>query len=167
VWTKRDSTAPERLKIGRYLTGLLRTLGYRATLRALDPDSFYAYVGDSRHRAQIGVAAWVPDVPSGASSFFEPVLTCNSYEPATPTNSNFAGYCDPRVDAEIRRAERLELTNPAAASALWTKIDRRVGKAAPWVPLYNVRMTDVLSTRVGNYLHNPMFGFLLGQAWVK
>ena len=168
VWTKRDPSAPERFKIGRYLTDVLRGLGYRATLRtASNPDSFYPYVGDSRHQVQIGVAAWVPEVPNGASSFFEPVLTCNSYEPGSPTNSNLSGFCDPRTDALIRRAVQFEQTSAAAASAVWTKIDRRIAAAAPWVPLYNVRMSDVLSTRVGNYQHNPMLGFLLDQAWVN
>ena len=35
------------------------------------------------------------------------------------------------------------------------------------VPLDNPRNIDLVSERLGNYQHNPQFGFLLDQAWVK
>lgn len=92
---------------------------------------------------------------------------CRAYTPASGENQNLSAYCDARTDAVIRHAENLEPTAPAAAGALWSNVDRRIGYAAPWVPLYNVRSTDVLSVRVDNYEHNPMLGFLIDRAWVK
>ena len=35
------------------------------------------------------------------------------------------------------------------------------------VPLFTMRWNDVLSNRLGNYEYNPMFGFLIDQAWVR
>jgi peptide/nickel transport system substrate-binding protein len=166
VWTKSEASEPWRLAIGRYITGLLDTLGYRATLHPLPPDRYDAYIADSRHRAQIGIDDWFPDTYD-ASAFFEPLLTCRAYTPASISNQNLAGYCDRRTDATMRRAQNLEPISQAAAGALWTKVDRRIGRAAPWVPLYTTRLTDVLSTRVGNYEYNPMLGFLIDQAWVR
>jgi len=164
VWTRGD---PVRLAIGRYVAGLLRGLGFSSKLRVMqDIESYYNAVSDSRRHAQIGVAGWGPDVldPSG---FFEPILTCSSYVPASSTNANYAGYCDRQIDADIRRAETLAATNPGKSSELWAAIDRRITNASPWVPLYTPRWNDVLSSRLGNYEYNPMFGFLIDQAWVK
>jgi peptide/nickel transport system substrate-binding protein len=164
LWTPDD---PERIAIGRYVTGLLRTLGFMATLHVVHSHAtYYDYVSDSRHHAQIGIAGWGPDVldPSG---FFDPLLTCASYVPASSSNANYAGYCDRRTDAVIRQAEMLAATDAGASSDLWAAIDRRVGIASPWVPLYTVRWNDVLSSRLGNYEYHPMFGFLIDQAWVK
>jgi peptide/nickel transport system substrate-binding protein len=164
LWTPDD---PDRVAIGRYVAGLLRTLGFRATLRVMHShETYYDYVSDSRHHAQIGISGWVTDVfdPSG---FFEPVLTCASYVPASSFNANYAGYCDRRTDVDIRRAETLAATNPGASNELWAAIDRRIGIASPWVPLYTMRWNDVMSKRLGNYQYHPMLGFLIDQAWVK
>jgi len=35
------------------------------------------------------------------------------------------------------------------------------------VPLFNPKLTDVVSQRVGNYQHNPQWGVLLDQLWVR
>jgi ABC-type transport system substrate-binding protein/DNA-binding SARP family transcriptional activator len=155
VWA--NSSEPIHLRIGRYITTLLNTLGYRATLHPLQPEP--------GHGAQIGIVGWIPDTPDASASF--ELLTCSTYQQASPANPNLAEYCDPRTDTEIQRAMRLEPVSPGTANALWSKIDRQIVRAAPWVPLYNLRTTDVLSTRVGNYQHNPMLGFLLDQAWLK
>ena len=163
VWAKRDPTEPERLQISRYLKGLLGVLGYHATLKVLSPDRYYAYIANPRNGAQIGLDDWIPDT-NDPSAFFEPLLTCKAYP---PHGWNLAGYCDTRTDAEIVRAKNLEATAPGNANALWAKIDGRIVHAAPWVPLYTPHLTDVLSSRVGNYKYNPVFGFLLDQAWVK
>jgi ABC-type transport system substrate-binding protein/DNA-binding SARP family transcriptional activator len=166
-WTRSEPDRPEQLAIGRYVVGLLRTLGYHATLQTLpSPGRYYDYVDDARHRVQAGLSGWVPDIldPSG---FFELLLTCRQYLPASTKNANLAGYCDRKTDAEILQAENLAPTDPAAANRLWAAIDRRVVAAAPWVPLVTLRWTDIISRRVGNYQYNPMLGFLLDQAWVK
>ena len=33
--------------------------------------------------------------------------------------------------------------------------------------MYNVKVTDFVSRRVGNYQYNPQWGALLDQMWVK
>ena len=167
VWTTRDPSEPERLTIGHYLTGVLRSLGYRATLHPLSPPTYWTFVANSRHRAQVGLSDWFPDYTTDASALVQPLLTCSAYQRSSSANQNLAGYCDPRTDTQIAQAKRLGAATPGVANALWSKIDRRIVHAAPWVPLYTPRLTDVLSNRVGNYEYNPVFGFLLDQAWVK
>ena len=38
---------------------------------------------------------------------------------------------------------------------------------AVWVPLVNPRVFDFVSARVHNYQHNPLWGFLAQQVWLK
>ena len=60
-----------------------------------------------------------------------------------------------------------QVTDPAAATALWADIDRRLTWQAPWLFLYNNRQADFVSERVGNFQYNLQYGILLDQMWVK
>jgi YVTN family beta-propeller protein len=153
--------------IGPYAVKLLRSLGYRASLRTRNGYGYFEVVGDSRTRAQIGTTEWISDYPA-ASGFFNAVLTCDSFLPRNPGNSNDAEFCDPSIDRRIRRALNAQATNPDAARGLWEGIDRDTTDRAPWVPLVNPRIVDVLGTRVGNYQYSYAGpGPLIDQLWVR
>ena len=141
---------------GDYFVSVLRSLGYQARFRNLDP----------RRKVQAGIALWNPDYPS-ASDFFPVVLTCGSFVPRSRLNLNLAEFCNHPVDAEIARARALQATDPGAASRLWSKVDRDVVNQAPWVFLENQRNVNFVSRRVGNYQYNPQWGVLLDQLWVR
>ena len=69
-WGKLPTSADDapRKAAGSYLVQLLKDLGYRATLRAVPIDQFYAELGNS----QIGFAGgFSPDFPA-PSTFFLP-----------------------------------------------------------------------------------------------
>ena len=150
--------------LGPYAVKLLRSLGYRvSTKEQKTPDLAY----DSRTQAQIGTIEWISDYPT-ASGFFNIILTCASFVPANAVrNSNAAEFCDPQIDREIKQALSEQLTNPEAAGALWQQVDRQTVDQAPWVPLVNPKVVDVLSKRVGNYQYSPAFGMLFDQLWVR
>jgi hypothetical protein len=42
-----------------------------------------------------------------------------------------------------------------------------VTDAAPWIAAFSERDQDFVSARVGNYQHNPQWGMLIGQVWVR
>jgi peptide/nickel transport system substrate-binding protein len=46
-------------------------------------------------------------------------------------------------------------------------VDRQAADQAPWVPLVNPKVVDVLSKRVGNYQYSPQLGMLIDQLWVR
>jgi hypothetical protein len=46
------------------------------------------------------------------------------------------------------------------------RIDSQIVDQAPWLPLVNPKVVDVLSKRVGNYQYNPS-GVLIDQLWVR
>ena len=94
-----------------------------------------------------------------AASFLLTGFTCK------PRNLSF--FCDRRVDAEIARALKLEATDPDAAQALWTKVERDVVDLAPRCRCSPRRTSNIVSKRVGNYLYNPEWGILFDQLWVR
>jgi len=152
--------------IGPYAVKLLRSLGYRTSMKVRGIDSYFSLIGDSRTKAQIGTAEWISDYPA-PSGFFNPILTCASFLPNSPENVNNAQFCDPRIDRQINKALTEQATNPDAARGLWERIDRQTVDQAPWVPLVNPKVVDVLSKRVGNYQYSPQLGVLFDQLWVR
>jgi YVTN family beta-propeller protein len=153
--------------LGPYAVSLLRSLGYRATLKTRSGFEYFGVVGDSRTRAQIGTIEWISDYPS-ASGFFNAVLTCDSFLPKNPANSNDAQFCDPGIDRRIRDALTKQAADPDAARGLWERVDRETVDQAPWVPLLNPKAIDVLAKRVGNYQYSAAgLGMLIDQLWVR
>jgi peptide/nickel transport system substrate-binding protein len=162
VWSWSDLAG-----LGPYTTRLLHSLGYRVSLKTVRGNDYFATAFNSRNDPQIGTAEWITDYPT-ASGFFDPLFTCASFQPRSSNNVNGAEFCDPRLDRKISRAVTEQTTNPDAARRLWAQIDRSTVDAAPWVPLVNPNVVDVLSNRVGNYQYNPAgWGMLIDQLWVR
>ncbi len=157
---------------GEYMASLLRSIGFRADVKAITPgpsgpSNYFSAVADPRNRAQIGYGGWFADYPS-AAGFIPPLLSCAAYVPTSPeTSSNLTGFCDPSIDAKMARATALQATNPPAATLLWQQIERELLAQAPLVPTDNRRNGDFVSKRVGNYQYNPQWGVLLSQLWVR
>jgi peptide/nickel transport system substrate-binding protein len=153
VWTYEDKRT-----LGAYFVSLLQRLGYHSTLRvAPDYDSHWrATLGQRRNHAQIGISAWLSDI--GVPSNFASPFTCEGVGMPSPH------YCDPGIDAQFAAARRATGTD---SNALWQKVYERIEAAAPAVPLVNRREVTLVSKRVGNFQHHPMWGTLLEQLWVR
>jgi YVTN family beta-propeller protein len=152
--------------VARYFASLLRQLGYRTSLRILGFPEVFAYVADSRNRAQIGAAGWFADTLA-ASNFFQPILTCASFVPKSPANLNFFEYCDPRLDAKMKEAAALQAADPVRANELWSEVDRALVDRALALSWGSPRHRVLVSERVGNHQSHPLWGTLLDQLWVK
>ena len=156
VWAASDQFFIPR-RVPRYVTAVLRLLGYRAQLHRIP----YARFSPSMRRGiQLSVDGdWVPDY-AAPSSYLPQFFGCNG-------GSNRKHYfCDPRLDRRMRRASVLELADPASAAALWENIDHELVDRAVWVPTVNVGVTELVSRRLRNYQYHPVFGFLAAQAWL-
>jgi YVTN family beta-propeller protein len=151
--------------LGPYMVKLLRSLGYRASLKLVG-DDYFQVVPDSRHRVQIGFVYWAADYPA-ASNFLNNLLSCRAFRPRTASNQNYAEFCDPSIDRQTQRALTVQATNPLAATELWARVDRQMVDRAPWLPLFNPKVVDFLSKRVGNYQYNLEWGMLTDQLWVR
>ncbi len=153
---------------GGYITSILRSLGYKARLKTIPHDGRATWAPNR----QTGVGGWGADYPS-ANDVVSPTFTCQSYHPDPNANGNFAAFCDKHVDAEIERARALQATDPAAASSLWSKIDREITNEAPWVTIHTAVLPDLVSRRTGNYINcflSSVTGSTtacLDQLWVR
>jgi len=163
-------TTPDEVTtaVSLYFVSLLKELGYDATTKTLQSGVEYTYVQDSANQAQMSMSYWYPDYPAPAD-FLDIVVGCGGYHEHSTANPNLSMFCDPTIDAKTKAAEAMQLTDPAAAVALWTEVDRLTTDAAPWVPLFVASRLDFVSSRVGNYQSNPSVvgGFMFEQAWVQ
>jgi YVTN family beta-propeller protein len=147
------------LALARYFASVLRELGYRTSLRVF-PDfvQYLEYAGDASNRAQIGQAGITAAILA-PSDFFQPFTCSDSLNPSE--------YCDPKLDARMRRAAALQASNPAQANRLWSEIERELVRQAPIVPVANVQQRVFVSRRVGNHQSHPLWGTLIEQLWVE
>jgi YVTN family beta-propeller protein len=152
--------------VGSYLVGLLKKLGYRASLHTVPVDLFFNAISNFRSKIQMGLVSWGADFPA-ASTFFHPVLTCRSFYRDPTSTANYAGFCDPHSDELASQAQAAQFTDPGAARRLWGRVDRMVTDRAPWAPVLNEASTVFVSSRVGNYQESPVYGPLLAQIWVR
>jgi peptide/nickel transport system substrate-binding protein len=163
VW---DTPTPQVLfDEGRYVTALLRRLGYRASLHVLEEAAFYRYTDDSRNHAQVISGGWSADYPS--PSVFIGRLTCASFIPNSTSTFDDSEFCDAAIDRQVARAEALQATQPADAEALWARLDHELTDRAIWLPTVTGKTTDVVSKRVGDYQYHPFWGAFVDQLWVR
>jgi len=142
--------AAERAE-GAYVASVLRQLGYRTQLKTVTPfDRYTDAIFDPRAKVQIAALRWFSDYPAASGFINSEIFDC-SY------------FCDRKIDRLIERARALQATNPRAANALWTRIDRELTDAAPWLFLYNNKQADFVSPRVRNFQYNLQYGILLDQ----
>ena len=92
------------------------------------------------------------------------MLRCAGFTRQSPLNTNWAEFCDTRIDAQIRQA--MQATGPTA-DQLWARIDHELVDQAPLVPLVNRTWIDFVSKRVGNYQFSWQAGPLLDQLWIR
>ncbi|HJQ50423.1 MAG TPA: ABC transporter substrate-binding protein [Gaiellaceae bacterium] len=156
--------------IGPPVTNLLRSLGYRPSVKVVQNGKGFIYfnvVGDSRKKAQIGIFGWTADYPA-PSDFFLQLFTCAAFKSNSPANANYPEFCDPAIDRQIKRALAQEVLNPQAADQLWQGVDRALTDQSVIVSLNSSRTVDVVSKRVGNYQYSGNgFGVLIDQLWVR
>lgn len=133
----------------------LRALGYRARLLVSD-EGYFQVLEKRSDDVQAVWSGWVSDCPSSASWIGEQ-FSCGSHP----------FFCDSRVDRAIRRATALQASDPSAANAAWTALDRLIMDRAPFVPLLTGQLPYFVAERVGNYQYHPVHELLLDQLWVR
>jgi ABC-type transport system substrate-binding protein/DNA-binding SARP family transcriptional activator len=144
----------------------LRQLGYRASLRLLPDSTYFAYTMDSRNHAQVIDVGWGADYASADN--FIGKLACAYFVPGSALATTDASeFCDPALDRQIARAAAQQATNPVAAASLWAQLDRKLTDLAILVPTVTPNEIDFLSSRVRNYLYNPVWGALIDQFWTR
>ena len=164
MWSDNSGSDPT---IGAFTVSVLRELGYRAKLHTASHAAVVQLVNDSRHGVQASTGwGWQADYPS-ASDFFDVFFRCSDFRLADPADTrNGSFFCDRAADRLMTKADNEQTTDPLAAAATWTAVDRAVTYSAPWVTLANLNNVDFLAAGVTNYQYNPFLGVLVDQLHV-
>jgi peptide/nickel transport system substrate-binding protein len=157
---------PVNEAVGQYVLSVLNAIGYKATLKPQSANIQFNYIQNTKNKVQISLTQWYQDYPA-ASDFLKVLLSCSGFHPNNDNSINIAGYCNKTIDAQMNKAETLELTNVTAANKIWGQVDQALMKQAPWVPLFNPKQIDFISKRVGNYQFSHQFYMYVDQLWVK
>jgi YVTN family beta-propeller protein len=142
-----------------YIARVLRDLGYQVTVEDI-PQAHRPYsTTDPVYEGyqlftQLG---WLADYDS-PSTFYDRLASCRL--------PNLTRYCNEAIDAVARKAVAMATTDPGAAAALWSQVDRMLVDDGAFVTLGNRVNMQVVSTRVGNYQARATYGPVLSQLWV-
>jgi peptide/nickel transport system substrate-binding protein len=152
--------------MGIYLQSVLNEIGYKATVKPISPNIFFTYAQNTKNKVQINVQQWYQDYPA-ASDFLYILFGCESFHPGSDSSINIAGFCNKKINDQMKKNLALAVTNEAAANVQWAKIDREVTDQAPMATLFNPKHIDFVSKRVGNFVFSKQFYWLVDQAWVQ
>ena len=152
--------------MGTYLQSVLNEIGYKASIKSISPDIQFSYIQNTNNRTQISITQWNQDYPA-ASDFLYILLSCDSFHPGSDSSVNIAGFCDKRIDGEMREALKTAITDPVAANKIWARIDQEVTDQAPLAAFATPKRVDFVSTRVGNFQFHQQYFWIISQSWVK
>jgi peptide/nickel transport system substrate-binding protein len=147
--------------VAKGVISTLEAIGYHAHLKVVP---FTVYYGPNHlqlySRVQAGIFPWFADYVA-PSAFLDALVECGQ------AGTNAGRFCDPALDARIKKALTDESLQAGVASQEWASIDHSLVHAAVDVPLSNSLEEDFVSGRVGNYTYNPQWGVLVDQLWVR
>ena len=151
-----DTSAVQRA-IGTYVLSVLQQLGYDARLRVLSGNLQFTYIQNTDNHVQISLTPWYADYP-GATDFLPLLFGCASFHAGSDSSINFAGLCDPALDA------RMQAVADSGDPAGWAAIDREITDRAAYAVLFNPRYIDVTSRRVHGFFYHEQYHWLLDEA---
>jgi peptide/nickel transport system substrate-binding protein len=143
-----------------YVARVLRDLDYQVTVEDIPLDHRLYNAKDPAYEeyqlfTQYG---WVADY-NLPSTFYDHVASCR--------HPNLTRYCNEAIDAVAQKAVNLQTSDPGAAVALWSRVDRMLVDDGAFVTLGNRVDIELVSTRVGNYQARASYGAVLSQLWVQ
>ena len=160
-----EDLAPNRA-IGVYMQSLLKSLGYVADVKVMASNVQWPYIQNTKNKVQISLSEWYQDYPA-ASDFLNVLFGCDSFHPEADASVNIAGFCDKAIDAKMKDAQATGITDDAAANKKWAQIDKDVTDAAAAAVLFTPKHVDFISKRVGNFMFNGQYYWVVTQSWVQ
>ncbi len=159
-----DKAIPK--SIATYMQSLLRDLGYDVDLKIISHNIQFTYIQNTNNKVQVSVTDWYQDYPA-PSDFLSVLFSCASFHEGSDSSINIAGFCDKKIDDDMKKAATTAVTDRPAADKLWAQVDREVTDAAPAAALFQPKRVDFVASHVGNFTYSDQIHFLFSQAWVK
>ncbi len=154
VWG--DSEAENEAAV-TYYQDVLTQLGFKATLKIVNPDNYFTVIGNqTTPDLDTGWSDWFQDYPH-PNDFFQPLLSGESILPTN--NGNFAEIDNPKFNQEISRLGEEQL-GPEQEKA-YEALDKEYMEEAPWAPYGTRTLSTFVSSAIN--LDNVIFNSTFGQ----
>jgi peptide/nickel transport system substrate-binding protein len=153
VWTDTESASRDA---ATYYQGVLEEIGFKVTLKELDPDNYFTVIGNtSTPDLDTGWANWFEDYPH-PDDFFGPMLAEESIAPTNGTN--LARFADPELSKKI--SELAEEPLGPEQEAGYAQLDQEFMEQAPLAPYGTSTSSTFVSSAINleNVVFNPTFG---------
>jgi peptide/nickel transport system substrate-binding protein len=152
--------------LGTYLVSVLNELGFKATSKVISANIQFTYIQNTKNNVQISITQWYQDYPA-ASDFLNVLFGCGSFHPGSDSSVNISGFCDKDIDAKMQTAMSTSITDLKKANGMWAEVDKAVTDQAPAVFLFTPKHVDFVSKRIGNFIFNPQYYWMINQSWVQ
>jgi peptide/nickel transport system substrate-binding protein len=152
VWTDTESPNNEA---GEYYEGVLKELGFHATLKIINADNYFTVIGNrTTPDLDTGWSDWYEDYPH-PNDFFQPLLAGESI--LQTNNGNFANIDEPALNKEIAKLGEEQL-GPEQEAA-YAELDKKFMELAPWVPYGTRTLSTFVASDINleNVIANPTF----------
>jgi peptide/nickel transport system substrate-binding protein len=153
VWTDTESASKDA---ATYYAGVLEEIGFKTTLKVLDPDNYFTVIGNtSTPDLDTGWANWFEDYPH-PDDFLGPMLAEESIAPTNGTN--LARFADPTLSKKI--TELAEEPLGPEQEAGYAQLDQEFMEQAPMAPYGTSTSSTFVSSAINleNVVFNPTFG---------
>lgn len=160
------SNDPQQVKMGEYAQTLVKQLGWKPVLKPLDGGLQFPFIQNSGNKVAMGLSQWYQDYVA-PSDFLNVLLSCSAFTPNSDSSINIGGFCDPKIDAEMKMAMAKGVTDQTAANEIWTKVDHQITDQAPWITMFSPKNMALHSKRLQNVAYSKTNGIMMNVAWVK
>ncbi|HUB98381.1 MAG TPA: ABC transporter substrate-binding protein [Solirubrobacterales bacterium] len=153
IWT---DDFEQNKEAGEYYEGVLSELGFKTTLKVINPENYFVVIGNlTTPNLDTGFANWFEDYPH-PSDYFATQLIGAAIQPTN--NSNWAQFDDPALSAKVERLGREQLGPRQEAE--YAALDRAYMRQAPWAPFGTLTVSTFVSDAINldNVIVSPIFG---------
>ena len=123
-----DKAIPK--SIATYMQSLLRDLGYDASLKVVSHNIQFTFIQNTSNKVQISVSDWYQDYPA-PSDFLGVLFSCDTFHEGSDSSINISGFCDKKIQEDMKKANMTAVTDRAAADKMWAQVDKEVTDQAP------------------------------------
>ena len=141
VWGNSRETIQ---KPAAYLADVLNQIGFKATLKIIDPSVYFTTIGNQRTKAQTGVANWFQDYPHPLN-WFDTLLNGNRI--TEEHNNNYSNANVPAINNKIEELKKEPEVNDSI-NQQWAEVDQMVADNALWAPVVNRQFTDFFTPQM-------------------
>jgi peptide/nickel transport system substrate-binding protein len=127
-----------------YYADVLNQIGFKATVKIVPAETYFATIGDRKLKVQTGWANWSQDYPHPAD--FIDVLLNPDRVVSTGNNNYSYNASDKKFASEINAVSKLPID--AASEKQWAAIDREAQEKAYWAVYGTRKQTNFYSTRM-------------------